>query len=471
MDIVGPLTTTTTGYRYILTVIDMATRYPIAMPLKRVDVQTTCDKLLEVFASYGAPEEVVHDNGGNFTAQLMKKVMETLGIHQIVTSPYHPEANGMVERLNGTLKKTLKKAGTKANQWDKWLPFVLYAIRIVPHTSTGHSPFELLFGRLPETPISSLRRAIEEPETELPIEVELYLKQLQSRMQLAQQAAGDTDQQAKENSKSYQDKKRKAVESPLSPGDYVLCLEPKKKRGLSARWAGPYPVLKKLGNLTYLLDAGKGRTRKRHQNALKLYQPEVADVCTLIAAQPDCEAVDGLTLGPQAEEKDTAERDWTKTKGLDSLPPDRQKKLTDLLKKYQDVFKDVPDIADFKPYSLNTGDCKPISQHPYRPGLMWKARIQEEVKELLDSGIIRPSTSPWSSPVMPVPKPDGSVRICVDFRAVNKHTQVDRYPLPRIDELLAQVGKASFLTTLDLSKGYHQVPMTEDSIPKTASWA
>ena len=92
MDIVGPLTTTTTGYKYILTVIDMATRYPVAIPLKRVDVQTTCDALLEIFASYGTPEEVVHDNG-NFTAELMKKVLETMGIHQIVTSPYHPEAN------------------------------------------------------------------------------------------------------------------------------------------------------------------------------------------------------------------------------------------------------------------------------------------------------------------------------------------------------------------------------------------
>ena len=160
----------------------------------------------------------------------------------------------MVERLNSTLKKTLKKAGSKANQWNKWLPFVLYAIRIVPHIYTGHSPFELLFGRLPETPISSLRRAIEEPETELPRK---YLKQLQSRMQLAQQAAGETDQQAKENSKSYQDKRRKAVDSPLSPGDYVLCLEPKKKRGLSARWADPYPATLP----TYWMLGREGRER------------------------------------------------------------------------------------------------------------------------------------------------------------------------------------------------------------------
>ena len=88
----------------------------------------------------------------------------------------------------------------------------------------------------------------------------------------------------------------------------------------------------------------------------------------------------------------------------------------------------------------------------------------------MKAGFVRPSTSPWSSPVIyiPVPKPDGSIRLVVDYRAVNKLTPVDRYPLPRLHELLAQVGKAKFLSTLDLSQGYHQVPLDADSIPKTA---
>lgn len=94
MDVVGPLTKTKSGNRYILTVIDLATRYPVAVALRRVDVQTTCTKLVDIFASYGVPEEIVHDNGGNFTAQLMEEVLGTMGIQQIRTSPYHPEANG-----------------------------------------------------------------------------------------------------------------------------------------------------------------------------------------------------------------------------------------------------------------------------------------------------------------------------------------------------------------------------------------
>ena len=168
MDVVGPLTKTKSGHRYILTVIDLATRYPVAVPMRRVDVQTTCTELVDIFASYGVPEEIVHDNGGNFTAQLMEEVLGTMGIQQIKTSPYHPEANGVIERMHGTLKKALKKAGSTDSAWDKWLPYVLYMMRATVHEATGFSPFHLLFGRKPDTPVSNFRAVLEDPDTTEP---------------------------------------------------------------------------------------------------------------------------------------------------------------------------------------------------------------------------------------------------------------------------------------------------------------
>ena len=68
----------------------------------------------------------------------MKEVLEVMGIQQIRTSPYHPEANGVIERMHGTLKKTLKKAGSKSITWDKWLPYVLYVMRTTEHEAIGH---------------------------------------------------------------------------------------------------------------------------------------------------------------------------------------------------------------------------------------------------------------------------------------------------------------------------------------------
>ncbi|XDV12077.1 hypothetical protein PO909_000821 [Leuciscus waleckii] len=96
--------------------------------------------------------------------------------------------------------------------------------------------------------------------------------------------------------------------------------------------------------------------------------------------------------------------------------------------------------------------------------------LKEEVDLMLSQGIIEASKSEWCNPVVLVPKKDGSIRFCIDFRYLNSVSQFDSYPTPRIDDLLERLGKAKFLTTLDLSKGYWQVPLTERSRELTAFW-
>ncbi len=87
---------------------------------------------------------------------------------------------------------------------------------------------------------------------------------------------------------------------------------------------------------------------------------------------------------------------------------------------------------------------------------------------MLRLGVIEPSRSPWSSPIVMVPKPDGTLRFCNDFRRLNEVSEFDSYPMPRVDELLDRLGRARFISTLDLTKGYWQVPLTEQAKPKTA---
>ena len=87
---------------------------------------------------------------------------------------------------------------------------------------------------------------------------------------------------------------------------------------------------------------------------------------------------------------------------------------------------------------------------------------------MLQLGVIEPSHSPWSNPIMLVPKPDSSWRFCNDFRQLNKVSNFDSYPLPRVDKLVERLGRARFISTLDLTKGYWQVPLSPEAKQKTA---
>ncbi|XP_076069765.1 uncharacterized protein LOC143041641 [Oratosquilla oratoria] len=92
-----------------------------------------------------------------------------------------------------------------------------------------------------------------------------------------------------------------------------------------------------------------------------------------------------------------------------------------------------------------------------------KEYVREEVQRLQEVGIVEPSSSPWASPVVLVPKPDGSTRLCVDYRKVNAVTEPDSCPLPRIDDVIEDVGRAQWVTKLDLLQGYYQVRLSERS--------
>ena len=157
MDIVGPLRKTTRGNKYILTVMDFATRYLEAIPLRRTDAATVAEALCEVFTRLGIPEEILSDQGSNFMSELLSKVMELLQIHRLKTSPYHPQTDG---RFHGTLKGMMRKTCRERKDWDEYLPYVCFAFRDSVHSSTGFTPLQLLFGRDMRGPMSLLREQL-----------------------------------------------------------------------------------------------------------------------------------------------------------------------------------------------------------------------------------------------------------------------------------------------------------------------
>ncbi|GJR43443.1 putative reverse transcriptase domain-containing protein [Tanacetum coccineum] len=109
-----------------------------------------------------------------------------------------------------------------------------------------------------------------------------------------------------------------------------------------------------------------------------------------------------------------------------------------------------------------------VAKSPYRLVPFELEELSGQLKELQDKGFIRPSSSPWGAPMLFVKKKDGSFRMCIDYRELNKLTVKNHYPLPRIDDLFDQLQGSQFFSKIDLRSGYHQLRVHEDDIPKTA---
>ena len=127
VDLIGPIEPASeAGHRYILTLADYATRYPEAVPLKRIDTETVAEALMDIYSRLGVPEEILSDQGTQFISICMKEVCRLLGVTQSTATPYHPMCNGLVEKFNGTLKKMLKRlCNEKPKQWHRYINAVL----------------------------------------------------------------------------------------------------------------------------------------------------------------------------------------------------------------------------------------------------------------------------------------------------------------------------------------------------------
>ncbi|GJW75088.1 putative reverse transcriptase domain-containing protein [Tanacetum coccineum] len=139
---------------------------------------------------------------------------------------------------------------------------------------------------------------------------------------------------------------------------------------------------------------------------------------------------------------------------------------------FPDVFpEDLPGLPPTRQVEFQIDlipSAAPVAQAPYRLAPSEMKELSEQLKELSDKGFIRPSSSPWGAPVLFVKKKDGSFRMCIDYRELNKLTVKNRYPLPRIDDLFDQLQGSSVYSKIDLRSGYHQLRVREEDILKTA---
>ena len=265
---------------------------------------------------------------------------------------------------------------------------------------------------------------------------------------------------------------RSAVARSFCIGDQVLVLLPIPGSALAARFSGPYSVVEKLSDTDNVISTPdrSRKTRVCHINMLKLYHARILDpaegnispvasVSMFNTALDD----DGLKLryapqqcGRLANSKIMANL----SSYLSHLSTEKCTEVVQLITEYSMLFNDTPTRTSVIEHDIVVSDPAPIRQHPYRVNAAKRSAMKKEVQYLLDNKLARPSSSAWSSPCLLVPKSDDTPRFCTDFRKVNAVTVPDSYPLPRMDDLIDNVGSARFVSKLDLLKGYWQVPLT-----------
>nr|GEV58616.1 hypothetical protein [Tanacetum cinerariifolium] len=157
------------------------------------------------------------------------------------------------------------------------------------------------------------------------------------------------------------------------------------------------------------------------------------------------------------------EEDKSKGKQLKDVP---------IVRDFPEVFpEDLPGLPPARPVEFQIDQIQgaaPVARAPYRLAPSKMKELSKQLQELFDKGFIRPSSSPWGAPVLFVKKKDGSFRMCIDYRELNKLTVKNRYPLPRIDDLFDQLQRSSIYSNIDLRSGYHQLRVREQDTPKTA---
>ena len=442
-----------------MTMVDFATRHPEAVPLKNIDTETVAEALVDIFSRLGVPEEILSDLGAQFVSECMKEVARLLSIKQLTTTPYHPMCNSLTEKFNGTMKSMLKRlCSEQPRQWHRYINPLLFAYREVPQESTGFSPFELLYGRAVRGPMFILKelwtKELEEPEVKNSYQ---YVFELREKLEDTLKLAHSELQKAQHKGKHNYD--RKAKVRRFAQGDKVLIV------GLN-----DYKV------------CVKGKERVYHVNLLKKYfEREDSVPVGAVAVEVNADISKSGLAKSEAEEVDPVDGvDFLEIGGYvakesikdvvtgDNLTEEQRAEFIDLASQFQSLFTEAPGTTSLAQHHIKLTSDQPVRSRPYPVPYSLRVSLKKDITDMMTMGVIRESSSQYASPVVVVKKKDNTNRVCVDYRKLNKLTVFDPEPMPTAEHLFQKLNGDKYFTRIDLSKGYWQISIPEDDIPKTA---
>lgn len=282
IDFVGPLTRSSKGNEHVLVLTDYGTRYAVTKAVRNANAAAVAKFLLEeIYLKFGTPKQLVSDRGTPFLSGLVEELMKLMGTRHTPTTAYHPQCNGLTERLNKTLKNIIKKfVSSHHRDWDEILPFATFAYNTGKQQSLSESPHYLLYGSEAQMDTDRLW-AINEANYE-------YNREAAKRLEAARKAANDELRKSKERNKQEFDAHRR--EEEYVPGDLVLLKRPQIEAGKTRKflidWIGPFKVDRKLSPVNYLItDTRKKPSRNPIQTVnvehLRLYHARETEIARI----------------------------------------------------------------------------------------------------------------------------------------------------------------------------------------------
>ena len=344
----------------------------------------------------------------------------------------------------------LRRSAEEGKDWDKLLPYVLFAYREVPQETTGFSPFEMLYGREVRGPLDVIRETWE-ADVSSGESIVSYVVGMRERLEAMAVLAKKNVGKAQRHQKAWFD--RQARERELKVGEKVLILLPTSASKLLAKWQGPFVVKGRKGRVNYEVDMGERRKKCRtfHTNMLKPWVE--CDEMSLWESEGNV----GESCKKEEEEEIATWEEGTsikrKPKWGTELDVKRKREMEEVLKEFEDVLSGGTGRTGLVKHDIDVKGSKPIRLSPNRVPQMYRGWMREELDRMSEDEIIEESVSPWGAPVVLVKKKDGSLRFCIDYRRLNGKADLDAYPMPRIEELIDRLGGAQYLTTIDLARG------------------
>ena len=242
--------------RYLMVVQDYFTKWAEAIPLPDQTATRITGELVKLCSTLGLPDILHSDQGRNFESSILRQTLEAFGVNKSRTTAYHPQGDGMVERFNRSLLQLLRSYVTKEEDWERYLPLVLYAYRTATHSSTGISPFQLMFGRQPKLTDFSPSLAFDPAS---------YQAHLRSKLAQFQDLVETNTTEAANNQKSTYD--THSTQRTFKTGDPVWLSVPTAGK-LSPRWEGEWRIKEVKSNVNMEITKGK-QSKVVHINRLQ----------------------------------------------------------------------------------------------------------------------------------------------------------------------------------------------------------